>query len=434
MKSRQITALLVVSGVLGWPGFGIRSAPTTTEQVAIVGAPVEGPEIWPRWRGPSGQGQVEGDGYVDVWSDTLNVLWKVEVPGKGNSSPIVLGDRVFLTTAYEVGRRRSILCFRRSNGEKLWETFVPDTDPESAHGKNGHASGTPTTDGERVYAYLGNHGLLAVDLEGRRVWHREMGPFNAFHGTACSPLLYENLLIVVQDHRGKSGSNIIAFDRKSGEEIWRTPRDAKVGWNSPIAIRVGDHDEVIMSGQQRVTAYDPETGRELWHARGNSYEAIPSPVVGHGFIFCSSGRAGPTIAIRPGGSGDVTETHIVWKTPKGSPFVPSPVLDDGYLYIVNDMTAIATCFRAETGEVAWQGRLGEAKREGFSGSPIAVNGRVFFTNDEGETFVLRSGPQFELLHVNRLNEKVLATPALVSGRWYFRTERNLLAIGDLRSQ
>ena len=189
-----------------------------------------------------------------------------------------------------------------------------------------------------------------------------------------------------------------------------------------------------MSGQQRVTAYDPETGRELWHARGNSYEAIPSPVVGHGFIFCSTGRAGPTIAIRPGGSGDVTETHIVWKTPKGSPFVPSPVLDDGYLYIVNDMTAIATCFRAETGEVAWQGRLGEAKREGFSGSPIAVNGRVFFTNDEGETFVLRSGPEFELLHVNRLNEKVLATPALVSGRWYFRTERNLLAIGDPRSQ
>jgi len=159
------------------------------------------------------------------------------------------------------------------------------------------------------------------------------------------------------------------------------------------------------------------------------YEVIPTPVVGHGMVFCSSGRAGPTLAIKPGGSGDVTRTHLAWSTERGSPFVPSPLVYRNQLYMVNDMASIVTSFDAATGKSLWQGRLGVAQREGFSASPVAVDGKVFFTNDEGDTFVLRAGPSFDLLHVNTLNERVLASPALVDGRWYFRTDRTLYAIG-----
>lgn len=176
-------------------------------------------------------------------------------------------------------------------------------------------------------------------------------------------------------------------------------------------------------------SYDPGTGRELWRCGGNTDEVIPTPVVGYGLVFCSSGRAGPTLAIRPGGSGDVTGTHIAWKSSRGSPFVPSPLLYRDYLYVINDMASIVTCFEATTGKVAWQGRLGVARPEGFSASPVAADGKVFFTNDEGETFVLQAGPEFKLLHVNRLDARTLASPALVDRRWYFRTERELVAVG-----
>ncbi|MEE8397747.1 MAG: PQQ-binding-like beta-propeller repeat protein [Desulfobacterales bacterium] len=399
--------------------------------VEMIDVPEGSAEYWTRWRGPSGQGWVSGNGYPDTWSDTENVLWRQEIPGRGNSSPIVWDDRIFLTTAYDGGKRRSILCFRRSDGKRLWETFAPETKPEKAHPKNGHASSTPTTDGKHVYAYFGNHGLLAVDFDGKTVWHRSLGSFNAYHGTAGSPLLYRDRLILVQDQRRAKGSFILAVDKQTGRELWRTPRAARVGWNSPIAVRVEEHDEIIFSGQKQVQAYDPETGKELWSARGNTTEAVPTPVVGHNLIFCSSGRAGPTLAIRGGGSGDITDTHIVWQTPKGSPFVPSAVLDGDYLYIVNDMVAVATCFEARTGKLIWRERLGRARREGFSASPVAVNGKIFFTNDDGETFVLKTGPAFKLLHVNRLKERVQASPALVDGRWYFRTEKHLIAIGTI---
>ena len=180
----------------------------------------------------------------------------------------------------------------------------------------------------------------------------------------------------------------------------------------------------------KLEAYDPRTGRELGGARGTPVEVIPTPVVGHGLVFCTSGRAGPTLAIRPGGSGDVTDTHIVWKAPKGSPFVPAPIIVGDHLFMINDMMSVATIYDARSGEVTSQGRLGRASRESFSGAPVTIDGRVFFTNDDGDTFVLEAGPEVEILHVNRLGERTLASPALVDGRWYFRTARHLLAIGS----
>jgi outer membrane protein assembly factor BamB len=195
-----------------------------------------------------------------------------------------------------------------------------------------------------------------------------------------------------------------------------------------VVITAGGRDELVINSQRRVAAYDPATGNELWTVRGMTHEVIPTPVVGEGLVFASSGRAGPTFAIRPGGNGDVTGTHVVWSTPKGSPFVPSAVVHDGLLYLVNDMQSILTVYEAKTGMLVYQGRMGVAQREGFSASPVIVNGELFFTNDDGETFVVKAGREFKLLHTNSLGERTLASPALVDGIWYWRTATSLVAI------
>ena len=398
------------------------------EAIRMVPVEGEGAGYWPRWRGPSGQGLVDGSGYPDTWSESENVLWKTPVPGNGNSSPIVWDDRIFLTTAYSGGQRLSLLAYRRSDGALLWESFAPDGRSERVHQKNGHASATPTTDGERVYVSFGARGLMAFSMDGDLIWSQDVGQISNYHGTAGSPLVYRDRIIIFQDHA--AGSFVAAFDSGTGEQLWRTPRQASVGWGSPIAVHVEDHDEIIVHSQRRVQAYDPDSGLELWRCNGNTFEVIPTPVVGYGMLFCSSGRAGPTMAIRPGGAGDVTDSHLVWSSPRGSPFVPSPILYGDQIYMVNDMASIATSFDARTGETTWQGRLGVARREGFSASPVAVDGKVFFTNDNGETFVLRAGREFEVLYVNDIGERTLASPALVDGRWYFRTGQNLIAIGE----
>jgi outer membrane protein assembly factor BamB len=381
---------------------------------------------WTRWRGPSGQGIVESTGYPDRWSGFDRALWKTEVPGKGNSSPTIWRDRIFLTTA-EDGPKRQIVCYDRGTGKLLWRATAPDAAAEKLYWKNTYASSTPITDGERVYAYFGNAGVLAVDLNGKFAWHCPLGVITLYHGPGGSPLLYKNRLILYQDQR--QDSFIVAIDTATGKIVWKTAREERVGWGTPIAIDTGSRHEIIVSSQDRVTAYDPGTGKLLWWARGNTFETTPTPVVGDNLLFCASGRAGPTLAIRPGGSGDVTDTHIAWQTPRGSPFIPSPLYHSGRLYTVNDMAAIATCFEAATGKVLWQGRLGQAKNEGFSASPVWVEGRVYFTNDDGEVFVLAAGDKFELLHVNDFGERVLASPALVEGKWYWRTEKHLVAIG-----
>jgi outer membrane protein assembly factor BamB/rhodanese-related sulfurtransferase len=419
---REMKLPLALACVL-WCVAGLAAQQPEVRMVAVEG---EGAKYWPVWRGPSGQGLVTGT-YPDTWSATENVLWKKPVPGRGNSSPIVWADRIFLTTAHESGRRVSLVAFRRSDGTQLWEAFAPDGRTGRAHYKNGHASATPSTDGTLVYASFGSRGLAAFDFNGKLVWHKDLGDVDNYHGAAGSPLLYKNRVILYQDFDG--GSFVAAFDSKSGKELWRTPRRAQVGWGTPVAVHVAGRDEIIVSSQSSVTAYDPDTGREIWVCDGNSFEVIPTPVVGHGLVFAASGRVGPTLAIRPGGRGNVTRTHLAWMSPKGSPFVPSPIVYGDQLYTVNDMASIVTSFEAASGKVLWQGRLGVAQREGFSASPVAVDGKVFFTNDQGETFVVKAGPAFELIRTNRIGESTLASPALVDGRWYIRTDRSLFAIG-----
>jgi outer membrane protein assembly factor BamB len=415
---------LIVMAVLGV------SASSAPEDIRMIEVEGDGARYWPRWRGPSGQGLVPDGAYTDAWSPTSRVQWKAALPGTGNSSPVVWGEQIFLTTARDRGRRLSLIAVHRADGKVQWETFIPQDGVESVHDKNGYASATPATDGQRVYASFGRHGLAAFDLSGKLLWHRRFGVIDNYHGPAGSPVLYKDRIFLFQDQNPSAGQSafVAAFDKATGKTLWQTPRTETVGWGTPVVIDAGVRNELIVSGQRRVAAYDPDSGRELWTVRGNTFEVIPTPVVGHGLLFASSGRAGPTIAIRPGGAGDVTATHVAWSTPKGSPFVPSGIVVGDLLYLVNDMQSVLTVYEATTGALVYQSRLGVAQREGFSASPIAVNGKVFFTNDDGQTFVVQAGREFKLLHVNELGARTLASPALVGGTWYWRTATELVAI------
>jgi outer membrane protein assembly factor BamB len=401
------------------------------EPATMITVAGEGAKYWPRWRGPSGQGHVAGANYPDTWSDTTNVLWKTAVPGRGHSSPIVWKDHLFLTTAADDGRKLSMLAYRRADGKLLWETTIPTTGVERTYRKNSQASATPTTDGQRVYASFGTHGLAAFDFNGKLLWHQKPGDLRNYHGSAGSPVLYKDRIFLYQDHDGTptTGSYVAAFNAATGAVLWKKDRTESVGWGTPVVVNAGDRDELIVNSQYKVYAYDPGTGAELWTVNGTTMEVIPTPVVGHGLIFCSSGRAGPTLAIRPGGKGNATSTHVAWTTSRGSPFVPSPLIHGDLLYMINDMQSVLTVLEAKTGTLVYQDRLGQPTREGFSSSPVAVGDKLFFTNDNGQTFVVQAGRSFKLLHVNELNAQVLASPALVGGTWYWRTDRELIAIG-----
>ena len=419
---------LALAGTVAAVTPALRAAAEAATMIEVEG---EATRYWTRWRGPSGQGIVKSGKYTDTWSPTEGIKWKVPVPGRGHSSPIIWRDHIFMTTAHDDGARVSMVAFRRSDGKQLWETFVPTKQGvEHVYPKNSRASATAVTDGTLVYASFGTHGLAAVDFNGKVAWHNPVGRLANTHGSAGSPILYKDRLFIYQDHKGTEeiGAYVGAFDKTTGKQIWKTDRVETVGWGTPIVIRAGDHDELIVSSQRKVYGYDPQSGKQLWTVSGLGFEVIPTPVVAEGLILCSSGRQGPTIAIRPGGSGDVTETHVAWKSPKGSPFIPSGVVVDGVLYLVNDIQSILTAHDVKTGDVLYQGRLGVAKKEGFSASPIAHDGKVFFTNDDGETFVIQAGREFKLLHTNTLGEQTLASPALVDGRWYFRTASSLIAV------
>jgi len=424
----RLLSLVLVGAFIAAP-LAHRSLGEGGADVRMVELAGEAAKYWPRWRGPSGQGLVAAGVYTEKWSPTVSV-WKVTVPGRGNSSPIVWGDRIFLTTGYGNGERLSMLAYSRTDGKKLWETFIPQNGVEYVHYKNGFASATPTTDGQLVYASFGRHGLFAFDFNGKIAWQHKFGIIDNYHGPAGSPVLYKDRIFIFQDANPAPGQSAFvgAFDKATGKPIWQTPRRESVGWGTAVVINTGERDELIVSSQYRVAAYDPESGKELWTVRGNTYEVIPTPVVGHGLVFASSGRAGPTIAIRPGGAGDVTSTHVAWSSPRGSPFVPSGIVAGDLLYLINDMQSILTVYEAATGKLVYQDRLGTAIREGFSASPVHVNGKIFLTNDDGQTFVVEAGRTFKLLHVNELGEQTLASPALVDGTWYWRTASTLRAI------
>ena len=382
---------------------------------------------WPAFRGPTGRSIVFDTKIPMKWSATENVLWKTELPGRGNSSPVVWGDRIFTTSEGEKagkGPERLLLCYGRQDGKLLWKHATePAKELEGLYAKNTFASGTPVTDGERVIAFFGNGGLLCCDLEGKRLWHRDLGSFPTTHGTGASPVLYKDLVILIQD-QNKGASLCAAFDKRTGEERWRRERKQNMCWASPVLLRVGERDELVFNGSFEVTSYDPATGETLWTAAGPSKESVPMIATGGGLLYSASGRNGPIFAIRPGGKGNITDTHVVWRNEIGGPHVPTPQYHDGRLYVIAD-TGVLSCLDAATGGLLYQQRL----RGWFSMSPLLVGDLLLMVNENGMTYVVKSGATCEVLEQNDLGEKTLATPAVLGGRIYFRTEKHLVCVG-----
>lgn len=388
--------------------------------------PAPGSETqWPRFRGPNGQGDTQAKSLPVTWDKNgKNILWRTKVPGRGNSSPIVWGERIFLTTADPKGSERSLLCFDRRDGRLLWSRTAPARPPEpGVRDKNGFASATPVTDGERVIAFLGSCGLASYEFDGKLQWTYDALSFRTTHGTGSSPLLYKDLVILVHD-QNQTDSVFMALDKRSGKLVWQQKRGRAMGWSTPVVVRVGDRDELIFAGAETVKGYDPLSGKELWSLKGPTYEVVPTIVVGKDLIYSASGRNGPTLGLRPGGSGDVTQTHLAWRTVRGGPHVPSPTLVGNRLYTVND-TGVATCLNAQTGKLIWQARISDT----FSASPLHAGGLLYVPSESGVTYVLRAGDKFEMVAKNDLGSPTLASPAVVGQRLLLRTQEELVCIG-----
>ncbi len=381
---------------------------------------------WPQFRGPTGQGIVVDESFPLHWSADQNVIWKKELPFPGNSSPIVWGQKLFVTAASADGTQRWLLCYSTETGDLQWQKPAPPPVEqfEKLYSKNSYASGSPATDGERVVAFFGNSGIICYNFAGNEIWHAGLGSFPTMHGPGTSPVLYGDKVILIQDQN--SGESVfVALDKHDGHVVWRQPRPAAMCWSTPLVVRAGQRDELLYNGSNFFAAYDPNTGAELWRIAGASRESIPMPAIGGGRIYSVSGRNGPMLALKPGGNGDVTDSHTLWSVPRGGPHVPTPVYVDGRLFMVNDM-GIASCRNAVTGELVWQERLSGR----FSMSMLTAGDKLIATSETGTTHILKASDKFEELAVNELNETILATPAIVRGRIYFRTSDKLFCIGN----
>ena len=394
--------------------------------IALLSCPVVGAaEDWPEFRGPGKQGHSDARGLPLTWSDSANVAWKVDVPGKGWSSPVILGKRLWLTSALDDGRSLRALCFDRDTGKPLQDVeLFRKEDPGSIHAKNSHASPTPILEGDRVYVHFGAHGTACLTNEGKVVWRKTLD-YAHRHGPGGSPELVGDLLIISCD--GTDQQFVVALDKRTGSVRWRKDRDGLMAYSTPLAIEVNGAPQLVSSGGRRVTAYDPHDGSELWSCEyGDGYSLVPRPVHGQGLVFICTGYNTPWIyAIRPDGHGDVTDTHLAWKLKRGAPNTPSPILVGAELYFVSDK-GIASCVDAKTGKVRWQERLGG----NFSASPLFADGRLYFTSEAGVTTVLAPGKRFEKLATNEIGERTFASIAVSRPAMFVRTEGRLFRIED----
>jgi outer membrane protein assembly factor BamB len=416
---------------------------------------------WPQFRGPDATGVADGKRLPERWSATENVAWTRELPGRGWSSPVVWGDRVFLTTVINLGQSEEpkkglyfggdrptppesphqwqVICLDVTTGNPIWERVVHEGRPEwPIHLKSSYASETPVTDGERVYCHFGNLGLFCFDLEGRPVWEHRLKPLPTRYGwgTAASPVLHRDRLYLVNDN--EEDSYLLALDARTGEVVWRVARDEQSNWATPYIWDHGARTEIITPGTGKVRSYDLH-GNLLWSLSGMSSITIATPFQHEGLLYVSSGYvldpSRPIYAIRPGAAGDISleegETSndfIAWSQPRAAPYNPSSLLYDGRLYVLYDRGLVAA-FRADDGSTIYgQQRLPEGRA--FTSSPWAYDGKIFCLNEDGVTFVLRAGDEFELLHTNALadDDMCMATPALAGDRLLIRTAARLYCI------
>jgi hypothetical protein len=384
---------------------------------------------WRQFRGPGGLG-VSADHSVPLnWGPTQNIVWKVALPGQGASSPIVVGGRVIVTchSGPLDQVKRQILCFNRADGRLLWKAEVPSKLPEGriSRGDHGYASSTPATDGERLYAFFGKSGVFAFDLNGRQLWHADVGEQLHEWGSAASPVLFQNLVII--NASTESGS-LVALDRQTGREVWQAG-GIKEAWNTPLLVPVNGATELIVPIPQKILAFDPVTGQQLWScATGIGWYMVPSAVAHAGVVYCTGGRSGDVLAVRAGGRGDVTATHKLWAGKRGSN-VSSPIYHDGHLYWMNDSTGVAHSVNARTGEFVYSERVPQSD-EVYSAAVLA-EARLYYLGRSGRTFVLAAKPVFELLAANDLETRGLfnTSPAVAGGHFYIRSDKFLYCIG-----
>ena len=428
---------------------------------AFAGVSARAQENWPQFRGPGAAGISTNAGLPDKWSATENVAWKTDLAGRSWSSPVVWGGQVFLTAVVNQGDSEptkkglyfggdrpepaktehhwKIVCLDLATGRTLWERTVHKGAPStSIHLKSSYGAETPVTDGERVYALFGGLGVFALGMDGAELWSKKVEPRKTRYGwgSAASPVLHGGRLFIVDDNDEKS--ELVALDSKSGRELWRVDRDEKSNWATPFVWKNDARTELVTPGTRAVRSYDLD-GKLLWSLRGMSSIAIPTPLVGDGLLFVTSGYVGdkfrPLYAIRPGATGDISlkpgETSngfIAWSNPVGGPYNPSPLYHDGRLYVLYDR-GLVSCFDPKTGKALYdRERLPDGFA--FTASPWAVGGKIFCLNEDGVCYVLRAGDKFELLHMNRLtsDDMCMATPALAGDRLLIRTASRVYCI------
>jgi outer membrane protein assembly factor BamB len=387
---------------------------------------------WPRFRGPNGAGTATGQDIPVTWDEQRGMIWKVTLPGVGNSSPIVWGQRLFTQAASRDGRQRMLLCLDVRDGKLLWTREFPGVKAHT-HPNNTLASATPASDGERVYAAFWdgvNVFLVACDVDGKLLWRCDLGKFNSQHGAGASPVVYGDKVFYLDDQDGTAA--MLALDARSGKIVWRTPRGAyRACYSSPLLVRRGGAPELIVASTGGITGYDPDTGRANWNWTwdfdGMALRTTGSPIFAHGMVFaCSGDGGGPRhmVALRLKGAGSGTRAVLAWENKKAFPYVPTLLAHGEHLFLVNDK-GIAGCYVARTGEHVWTHRLGGS----VASSPILVDDRIYIATDEGDVYVFAAAPRFQHLAKNALGERVVATPAVADNRLFIRGEEHLFCIG-----
>ena len=425
---------------------------------------------WPAFRGTNASGVADGKPTAVKWNAATgeNVLWKTPIPGVAVSSPIVWGDRVFVSTAVSsdpnAGIRTGLygdvepladqskhtwrlIALDKRTGKVLWDRVAHEGTPKTKrHPKSSQASQTPVTDGQRVIVSFGSEGLYAYDFDGKQLWKQDLGVLNSGWffdpdyewGIGSSPIIWKNLVIVQCDIQ--KNSFLAAFDVATGKQAWRTPREEIPSWSTPTILESNGRAELVTQATTFTRGYDPGTGKELWRLSGNSEITIPTPVVGPGFVIVTNGYRGvqPIFAIKPGASGDITlkpeqttSDYIAWSTNRGGPYIPTPVVYGDQFYVLLNNGVLAA-YTASTGKRVYQERLGGTGGS-FSASPVAADGKLYLTSEDGDIFVVKAGPTYELLAKNPIGEIVMATPAVSDGLIIVRGLKNVYAIGERRA-
>jgi outer membrane protein assembly factor BamB len=402
---------------------------------AFAADPEQYKRNWPQWRGPAANGLVLHGNPPLRWAEGKNVKWKVAIPGLGHATPVIWEHRIFVLTAVPAngGKRLSftVLCLDRQTGKTLWKiTAREDTPHQEIQPTNSHSSASPVTDGEHVIVSFGSYGLYCYDLDGNLIWEKDLGKVKVTWGEGSSPALVGNVVIVIQDNEG--ASYLYAFDKRTGKELWKKPRDEKSSWTTPFVLTRDGKAQVIVNGSTAVRSYDPQTGDVLWQCSGLGVNVTPMVVVDQNAVYAMSGqRTSPmAMAIQLGRSGDLTNTDAVrWKLNRGTPYAASPLLYDGLLYFFQHVTPILTCVDAATGKPHYE----QERLPGLTtvyASPIGVNNRVYVTGLSGTTLVLEKSRELKILASNKLDEAFAASPVVVGNELFLRGRSHLYCIAE----